>query len=81
MLNSKWRISWADIQQEHINMENALVRLGLTEVAAREFTNNSITSLDYLRVLSQEALSQLIKQYIVTTRVLGYLFLSTHSNV
>jgi hypothetical protein len=50
------------IQAEQQEMEDALIRLGLTEVSAREFTNNGITSLDRLRVLTQESLTQLIKQ-------------------
>jgi hypothetical protein len=49
-----------NVQRQH--MKAVFVRLGLTEIAAREFTNNGITSLDRLRVLTPEALTQLIKQ-------------------
>jgi hypothetical protein len=52
----------AAIQAEQQEMEDALIRLGLTEVSAREFMNNGITSLDRLQVLTQESLTQLIKQ-------------------
>jgi hypothetical protein len=46
-----------------INLQKeALIRLGLTDVSAREFTNNGITSLDRLCMLTPEALTQLIKQ-------------------
>jgi hypothetical protein len=52
----------ADINSQRQEMEDALVRLGLSEVFLREFANNGITSLDRLRVLISEALNQLIKQ-------------------
>jgi hypothetical protein len=43
-------------------MEDALIRLGLSEAFAREFTNKGIISLDRLHVLTSKALNQLIKQ-------------------
>jgi hypothetical protein len=43
-------------------MRAALVRLGLTEVAAIEFTDNGVTSMARLRNLTEEALEHLIKQ-------------------
>jgi hypothetical protein len=43
-------------------MHAALIRLGLSEVAAQEFINNGITNLNKLRVLTVEALDMLIKQ-------------------
>jgi hypothetical protein len=43
-------------------MHNALVRLGLSPVAAQEFINNGIISIAKLRVLAQEDLDRLIKQ-------------------
>jgi hypothetical protein len=43
-------------------MEQALMCLGLTEIAAREFTDNGINSLDRLRLLMTDGLDRLIKQ-------------------
>ncbi len=43
-------------------MQAALVRLGLSQVAAQEFINNGITNLNKLQVLTAEALDMLIKQ-------------------
>jgi hypothetical protein len=52
----------AAINLERQQMEEALIRLGMSEVSSREFTNNGKTSLDRLLVLMSEALTQLIKQ-------------------
>jgi len=41
---------------------DALVRMGLSELAANEFINNGITNLNKLRCLSAEGLDMLIKQ-------------------
>ncbi len=38
------------------------MRLGLSEVAAREFINNGITNTHKLRILTADALDRLIKQ-------------------
>jgi hypothetical protein len=43
-------------------MEQALMHLGLTEIAVREFTNNGINSLDCLHLLTTDGLDWLIKQ-------------------
>jgi hypothetical protein len=43
-------------------MENAWVHLGFSEVSAQEFQNNGINLLDWLQMLTQDALTQLIKQ-------------------
>jgi len=43
-------------------MRDAFVRLGLTELAATEFTDNGITNMNRLRNLTEDALSSLIKQ-------------------
>jgi hypothetical protein len=43
-------------------MTQALIRLGLTQVAANEFINNGITSINKLRVLTEDALDKLVKQ-------------------
>jgi hypothetical protein len=43
-------------------MRQALVQLGLSDVAAAEFTDNSIINMKRLRALTEEALNQLIKQ-------------------
>jgi hypothetical protein len=43
-------------------LKGALIRLGLTDVAAREFMENGITSLHQLRMLSEASLTRLIKQ-------------------
>ena len=43
-------------------MLQALMRLGLTQVAANEFINNGITTIHKLRVLTEDALDKLIKQ-------------------
>lgn len=48
--------------QQTQQMVQALIRLGLTEVAAREFTDNGITTLHRLRTLSEDDLKALIKQ-------------------
>jgi hypothetical protein len=43
-------------------MEEALMRLGLSDVALQEFTDIGIDSLECLRILSQEGLEHLIQQ-------------------
>ena len=43
-------------------MEAALMRLGFSLLAAREFTGNGISNLNRLRTLTEEALDRLIKQ-------------------
>jgi len=43
-------------------MEEALCRLGITEVATHEFKNNGINSLQRLRLLDKDGLDHLIKQ-------------------
>jgi hypothetical protein len=43
-------------------LKAAFVRLGLTDVAAREFMENGVTTIHQLRVLSKDALVRLIKQ-------------------
>ncbi len=52
----------AQIQQQNLAMQQALMRLGLLDVAAREIINNGISSLQRLRMLSEEALTRMIKQ-------------------
>ena len=49
------------VQNQRILMEQALMRLGISEIAVREFTNNGINSLQYLRMLSEDGLDRLIK--------------------
>ncbi len=51
-----------EVQLQRQRMEEALMRLGLTEIAAREFTNNGINGLERLRMLSSDGLDRLIKQ-------------------
>jgi hypothetical protein len=43
-------------------LKAAFIRLGLTDVAAREFMENGVTDVHQLRSLSKEALARLIKQ-------------------
>jgi hypothetical protein len=43
-------------------MEVALMRLGLSQVATREFTGNGIATMNRLRSLTTESLDRLIKQ-------------------
>ena len=43
-------------------LKDALICLDLTDVAAREFMENGITSLHQLRMLSEASLTRLIKQ-------------------
>jgi hypothetical protein len=43
-------------------LKAAFMRLGLTDVAAREFMESGVTSIHQLRILSKEALIRLIKQ-------------------
>ena len=43
-------------------MRDAFVRLGLTKLAATEFTDNGITNMNRLRNLTEDVLSSLIKQ-------------------
>jgi hypothetical protein len=43
-------------------MREALMRLGLSAVAATEFTANGITTVNRLRGLTEDALDRLIKQ-------------------
>jgi hypothetical protein len=52
----------AAVQNQRFLMGQALLRLGLSEVAAREFTNNGINSLQRLRLLNEDGLDRLIKQ-------------------
>jgi hypothetical protein len=56
----------AEMEQQRIMqrdaMEAALMCLGVSAIAAREFTNNGILSLEHLRMLSKEGLERLIKQ-------------------
>jgi len=56
----------ADIQQQQAIQVNQMVaalrRLGLSEVAAHEFTDNGITNMNRLRTLTENALDCLIKQ-------------------
>jgi len=52
----------AQIQQQNLAMQQALMRLGLSDVAAIEIINNGISSLQRLRMLSEEALTRMIKQ-------------------
>jgi hypothetical protein len=51
-----------DVDLVGADMQAALVRLGLSQVAAQEFINNGVTSLNKLRVLTIVALDLLIKQ-------------------
>jgi hypothetical protein len=44
------------------HMREALIRLGLTAVTVTEFTNNGITTLNHLRMLTEDDLGRLIKQ-------------------
>jgi len=48
--------------QQQAQMEAALMRLGLSQLAAREFTGNGMNTLHRLRTLSEDALGRLIKQ-------------------
>jgi hypothetical protein len=43
-------------------MEEALMRLGISQLVAREFTNNGINSLQCLCLLTEDGLDRLIKQ-------------------
>jgi hypothetical protein len=43
-------------------LKDALVRLGLTDVAAREFLENGVVSIQEIRMLTESALTRLIKQ-------------------
>ncbi|MFO0446496.1 MAG: hypothetical protein ACK524_11600 [Planctomyces sp.] len=43
-------------------MEAALMRLGLSLLAAREFTGNGIMTINRLRTLTEDSLDRLIKQ-------------------
>jgi hypothetical protein len=52
----------AAVQIQRLMMEQALMRLGLSEVAAREFMDNGINSLQRLRLLNEDGLDRLIKQ-------------------
>jgi hypothetical protein len=51
-----------EVQLQRQRMEEALMRLGLTKVAAHEFTNYGINGLERLRMLSSDGLDRLIKQ-------------------
>jgi len=42
-------------------LKDAFIRLGLTDVAAREFMENGVTDVHQLHSLSSEALGRLIK--------------------
>jgi hypothetical protein len=44
------------------HLKAALVRLGLTDVAAREFMENGVVSIQQLWMLTETALTRLIKQ-------------------
>jgi len=48
--------------QQRVQMEMALIQLGTSAAAAREFTNNGIMSLERLRMLSKDGLERLLKQ-------------------
>jgi hypothetical protein len=50
------------VQLQRQSMEEALMRLGLTKVTAREFSNNGINGLERLRMVSSDGLDRLIKQ-------------------
>jgi hypothetical protein len=50
------------VQLQRQQMEEALMRLGLSELAEREFTNNGINGLERLRMLTTDGLDRLIKQ-------------------
>jgi hypothetical protein len=52
----------AAVQNQRLLMEQTLMRLGISEVADREFTNNGINSLQHLHMLSEDGLDHLIKQ-------------------
>jgi len=52
----------ADVHNQNALMEAALMRLGFSLLAAREFTGNGISNLNRLRTLTEEALDRLIKQ-------------------
>jgi hypothetical protein len=52
----------AAVQNQRHLMEEALMRLGLSEVAACEFMNNGIKSLQCLHLLTEDGLDRLIKQ-------------------
>jgi hypothetical protein len=52
----------ADVQNQNVQMEAALIRLGFSLLAAREFTGNDINNLNRLRTLTEDMLDRLIKQ-------------------
>jgi hypothetical protein len=54
-------------------MEEALMRLGLSDVALQEFTDIGIDSLECLRILSQEGLEHLIQQICFWTNRMHFL--------
>jgi hypothetical protein len=52
----------ANVQDQTAQIRAALVRLGLSDVAAAEFTDNGITNIHRWRALMEDALDRLIKQ-------------------
>jgi len=52
----------ANVQDQTAQIRAALVRLGLSDVAAAEFTDNGITNMHRWRALTEDALDRLIKQ-------------------
>ena len=42
-------------------LKEALIRLGLTDVAAREFMENGVVSIQQIRMLTESTLTRLIK--------------------
>jgi hypothetical protein len=50
------------LQEQEDQMRQALMRLGLTQVAAQEFIVNGIRTLSQLRTLTEDALDRLVKQ-------------------
>ncbi len=52
----------AAVENQRRLMEEALMRLGLSEIAAREFRNNCINSFQRLHFLTEDGLDRLIKQ-------------------
>jgi hypothetical protein len=51
-----------NVEQQTATIHQVFVRLGLSDIAAAEFTDNGIINMNCLRTLTEEALNQLIKQ-------------------
>jgi hypothetical protein len=57
----------AQAQVQNVNLwennalKDALIRLGLTDIAAREFMENGVTDVHRFRSLDEKALTRLIK--------------------